>query len=482
MSMPVDNKKSIIDYLSSVPKALCIEDIGDLETIMSMPVDNKKSIIDYLSSVPKALCIEDIGDLFYLVEQHYVSRTPHTIKNLQSLLFQASEPVECEPQITDLSHMLCLPVPVTDLLPNASAINSVRYFCVDCRPAEQYNSGHLSTAFHLDCSLLLEEPSAFNTAVKALLAAQRQAIDEQSVAGGHHLCFMGSGRDEEDQYVHMVVASFLQKHHQFVSLAYGGYECLHRLITTNTDLDRCLIDHNRKQCIACTAAKSPNKSRNGPKSQPSTTGALSADVEHFTSALLDKVANAVKPKMKEMKDKFVDYVTNPNQQQVVRHVSPSDKLGKRYKAFNHGLESDSNDESAQEIDIEKWSKSPEIIGCFKCQEIKDDGHMCPSYLGLSNSHLFVLREMSHNKSLAKIMAKRPLEMIVQITSKRRCPDLITFKYGHTIEGGEPNVVAKDHLLIPKPYDITRLIKQQVIRILDGETSSGSNSSSKASNK
>ena len=49
------------------------------------------------------------------------------------------------------------------------------------------------------------------------------------------------------------------------------------------------------------------------------------------------------------------------------------------------------------------------------------------------------------------------------------------------EGVEPTVVAEDHLLIPKPYDVTRLIKQQVIRILDGETSSGSTSSSKASN-
>ena len=54
--------------------------IENRDNIMSMPVDNKKAIIDYLSCVPKALCIEDIGDLFYLVEQHYVSRTPHTIK------------------------------------------------------------------------------------------------------------------------------------------------------------------------------------------------------------------------------------------------------------------------------------------------------------------------------------------------------------------------------------------------------------------
>lgn len=34
---------------------------------------------------------------------------------------------------------------------------------------------------------------------------------------------MGSGRDEEDQYVHMVVAYFLQKGITYVSVARGGY-------------------------------------------------------------------------------------------------------------------------------------------------------------------------------------------------------------------------------------------------------------------
>ena len=43
------------------------------------------------------------------------------------------------------------------------------------------------------------------------------------MAGGEHLCFMGSGRDEEDQYVNMVVANFLQRNCLFVSLASGGY-------------------------------------------------------------------------------------------------------------------------------------------------------------------------------------------------------------------------------------------------------------------
>lgn len=44
-----------------------------------------------------------------------------------------------------------------------------------------------------------------------------------SSAAGEHLCFMGSGREEEDQYVHMVIANFLQKTTQYVSFARGGY-------------------------------------------------------------------------------------------------------------------------------------------------------------------------------------------------------------------------------------------------------------------
>ena len=72
------------------------------DNIMSMPVDNKKAIIDYLSAVPKALCIEDIGDLFYLVEQHYVSRTPHTIK-VSTLLADLS--IELSSDFKEISNI-----------------------------------------------------------------------------------------------------------------------------------------------------------------------------------------------------------------------------------------------------------------------------------------------------------------------------------------------------------------------------------------
>lgn len=57
---------------------------------------------------------------------------------------------------------------------------------------------------------MLQAPSEFATAAKALFATQKQSIAAGSIAGGEHLCFMGSGREEEDQYVHMVIANFLQ--------------------------------------------------------------------------------------------------------------------------------------------------------------------------------------------------------------------------------------------------------------------------------
>lgn len=117
--------------------------------------------------------------------------------------------------------------------------DGVRFFVVDCRPAEQYNAGHLSTAFHLDSDLvghgargnyfckswctawmsfvslvfvpqMLQNPSEFALSVKSLLEAQKQSLESGSIASGEHLCFMGSGREEEDMYMNMVLAHFLQ--------------------------------------------------------------------------------------------------------------------------------------------------------------------------------------------------------------------------------------------------------------------------------
>lgn len=179
---------------------------------------------------------------------------------------------------------------------------------------------------------MLNDPSVFATAVQALLASQKQAIDANSLAGSEHLCFIGSGQNNEDCYIHMVVSWFLQKHHKFVSLLYGGYESLHKHIIEN-NLQQLLVDHNFKHCLPCK-----NKSNAVPESNDLK---FAKDMDNLTSVFFQKFSNVVKPKISGMKEKLVEYV-NPNQKPVVKHVS-AENLGKRYKGSKFSLEDSSND-------------------------------------------------------------------------------------------------------------------------------------------
>ena len=72
---------------------------------------------------------------------------------------------------------------------------------------------------------MLQAPSEFQTSVMALFATQQQAIDAGSNAAGEHLCFIGSGREFEDQYVNMVVANFLQVCNILLLISFTTFKC-----------------------------------------------------------------------------------------------------------------------------------------------------------------------------------------------------------------------------------------------------------------
>ena len=88
---------------------------------------------------------------------------------------------------------------------------------------------HFNYAFLLFATLtqLLYSPTDFAVAVDRLC----ERVGKVGADTGEHLCFLGSGREQEDQYVNMVVAKFLQKHVRYVSLARGGFlgklSCIH---------------------------------------------------------------------------------------------------------------------------------------------------------------------------------------------------------------------------------------------------------------
>jgi len=79
------------------------------------------------------------------------------VQDLLKVLYGSSDD---SAEISSISQALCLPVSAQELVENAESkhnldsIECVRFFLVDCRPAEQYNAGHLPTAFHLDGNLV----------------------------------------------------------------------------------------------------------------------------------------------------------------------------------------------------------------------------------------------------------------------------------------------------------------------------------------
>ena len=50
-----------------------------------------------------------------------------------------------------------------------------------------------------------------------------ERVKENGGDTGEHICFMGSGREQEDQYMNMVIAKFLQQSIPYISVARGGY-------------------------------------------------------------------------------------------------------------------------------------------------------------------------------------------------------------------------------------------------------------------
>ncbi|XP_045768172.1 TBC1 domain family member 23 [Maniola jurtina] len=448
--------------------------INAREHLLQMKNEDKASIIQTLRKMPGDLDANDVSD-FCSLAHYYSLKTPVSFReDVLEVLFSESG-LEINSKL--YSQALCLPVAVHELIESATVdsadVDAVKFFLVDCRPAEQYNSGHLSTAFHLDCNLMLQEPNAFNTAVQGLLNAQRQALAAGSLAAGEHLCFVSSGRTEEDSYAHMVVASFLKRNTKHVSMLDGGFVAIHDYFGPH--MTDCLEEHNTSMCLVCA----PNNNNTG------VIPSVNKPRDNIPSIqLFSKLSSAMKAKSQEVKGKLIEYIVNPNS--TVNngdwHVSANDRKENRYRnvppVFSINDEDEdshsdfrrdvSNTEFLDEIvEVETFLKGQSIVDNFPCQEVLSNGYMFESYLVVTESHLIILREIPNKKGLAKVLSRRPLSTIVKITAKKRHPELITFKYG--IPDGD-NLLIKDmdRFLIPNAAVATKVVSNQIVSQLDSK--------------
>uniref|UniRef100_A0A8C1G1Y9 TBC1 domain family member 23 n=1 Tax=Cyprinus carpio TaxID=7962 RepID=A0A8C1G1Y9_CYPCA len=449
--------------------------------------ESKEEIISKLKHSPESLDVEDLDDLFSLA-QYYNSKTPLSLRKENHNLFGSSL-VALKEEDMDLSQALCLPVSVPEILQaNQLQPEGVRFFVVDCRPAEQYNAGHLSTAFHLDSDLMLHNPSEFALSVKSLLEAQKQSLESGSVASGEHLCFMGSGREEEDMYMNMVLAHFLQKNKEFVSIAKGGFMALQQHLA---DINVEGPDNVYVHWIVSTSGSYSSLS--------SADGELNSTDGKGVKSLVNKMTFALKSKSVNVKEKVISFIENtstpvermsfnlpwPDKGILDRHISSSDRVGRPYRGvkpvFSIGDEEEydtdeidsssiSDDDRKEIVNIQTWINKPDVKHHIPCNEVKETGHMFPSHLLITATHMYCLREIAARKGFAYIQSRQALNSVVKITSKKKHPELITFKFGNNNAAGV-EIVAVERYLIPNAGDATKVIKQQIMKVLDAMESS-----------
>ncbi|XP_037298418.1 TBC1 domain family member 23 isoform X2 [Manduca sexta] len=450
--------------------------INAREQLLQMNNEDKTTIIKTLSNMPGDLEANDVSD-FCSLAHYYSLKTPQSFReDVLEVLFSESG-VEINSKL--YSQALCLPVAVHELIESATLDNangdSVKFFLVDCRPAEQYNSGHLSTAFHLDCNLMLQEPAAFNTAVQGLLNAQRQALAAGSLAAGEHLCFVGSGRTEEDSYAHMVVASFLKRNTKHVSMLDGGFVAIHDYFGPH--MSDCLEEHNPSSCLVCA----PNNNNDGMEERHQSKMRDNIPAKQ----LFSKLSSAMKAKSQEVKGKLIEYIVNPNStyNNGEWHVSANDRKEQRYRnvppVFSINDEDDDSrsdsmrrdlpdaDSLEEIVDVQLFLKEYNVVDNFPCQEVLLNGYMHDSYLVVTETHLIVLRDIPNKRGVAKVMSRRPLSTIVKITAKKRHPELITFKYG-VPDGDNLLIKDMDRFLIPNASVATKVVSNQIVQQLDNK--------------
>jgi hypothetical protein len=170
----------------------------------------------------------------------------------------------------------------------------------------------------------VHSPLDYATAVDALVEFKQRKWPAA------HMCFMGSGDKTDDdnaQYLHMVVAQWLQRGEARVSLARGGYHAVHDQL--REALSTRLKSHSTRHCSVCmadahTAHTSPKRvssatARTSPVRRRYSQEMKSADtqpIKAITSptSLVNKFRGALtvasKSYLEPMRDKLVDYVVN----------------------------------------------------------------------------------------------------------------------------------------------------------------------------
>ncbi|EFO17791.2 hypothetical protein LOAG_10708 [Loa loa] len=430
-----------------------------------MALNTKSELVDTIRFAVKELSVDDVDDFFEL-SVLFLSQTPSSIKqDFQRALFGSRHAEEMQ---ADIAKLLALPVDPRDVIRmgldvNLNAAFSTKdsepnFFIIDARSHDQYSAGHLDGSYNLDSTLFVEAPLQYKLALSSL-DAYRFAFHSDE-----HILFLGSGR-EDDLYLHMVIASFLQQGRKHIALVDGGYRALHEQLAPNFER---LDGHYASLCKECNRQPS-----HAVEKEPQRKSFWKLDVGGILGAV-----RATAPSIKEKVRKFPIIVPlGPNTVEF-SHVETSQRHGKRYrneKSLFTLNDSDSETEAIAVTSSPRFSESKKlddilkqnsVLEYFEGLEVFTEGasHLTVEcYLALTATHILIFHQ---EEKIGEVIlrARHAYGSVLRVSSRRKIPELLTFKFGYCTNEDDYKVTAVHRFIMPRAGDCAKSIKTNIVTL------------------
>jgi len=114
------------------------------------------------------------------------------------------------------------------------------------------------------------------------------------------------------------------------------------------------------------------------------------------------------------------------------------------------------------VELKDLEKQSDTIHLAACQRVGETGLLSPCHLLVSTTQLVVLNP-GPKPGTCLPSSSRHLSSIVKITSKKRQPEIITFKFG-TSQNDEVTVFDMDRFFIPTAGKVTAVVKTQIEKL------------------
>ncbi|VDK57291.1 unnamed protein product [Cylicostephanus goldi] len=89
--------------------------------------------------------------------------------------------------------------------------------------------------------------------------------------------------------------------------------------------------------------------------------------------------------------------------------------------------------------------------------------MIPSHIAITRTHMHILRDVDKKPGVVTTEARHPLSSVLRVTSKKKVPELLTFKFGYEVNGVS-KITSVHRFLVPKAGECAKAVKTAIFAL------------------